>query len=107
MDPQVGDAGCGTIPIGGRRANLAGIRCTLQDFNIAVFGPRDATGYAKTPQDNVGIQYGFNALNDGDHHEQFLKLNEQIGGYDINGQWQPNRMIADPWRREITHASGA
>ena len=31
--------------------------------------------------------------------EQFLRLNEQIGGYDINGQWQPSRMQADPGRR--------
>ena len=72
-----------------------------------MFGPRDATGYAKTPHDNLGIQYGFNALNAGRITvEQFLKMNELIGGYDINGQWQPGRMIADPGAAEITHASG-
>lgn len=88
-------------------ANPTGIRCTLQDFNIAVFGPRDATGYAKSPHDNIGIQYGFNALQAGQiSNEQFLALNESIGGYDINGQWQPNRMTADPGAAEITHASG-
>jgi hypothetical protein len=87
--------------------NLTVIRCTLQDFNIAVFGPRDITGYAKTPHDNVGIQYGLNALNEGKIGvEQFVKLNEFIGGYDINGDWQPNRMQADPGAAEITHRSG-
>jgi hypothetical protein len=107
MDPQVGGAGCDTQPNRWSPANPGGIRCTLQDYNIAVFGPRDATGYAKTPHDNLGIQYGFNALNAGQITlEQFLKLNELIGGYDINGQWQPNRMIADPGAAEIAHASG-
>jgi len=88
-------------------ANPTGIRCTLQDFNIAVFGPRDVSGYAKTPHDNLGIQYGFNALQAGQITvEQFLKLNELIGGWDINGLWAPNRMTADPGAAEITHSSG-
>src|SRR4030095_3665120 len=107
MDPQVGGAGCDTQPNRWSPANPGGIRCTLQDYNIAVFGPRDATGYAKTPHDNLGIQYGFNALNAGQITlEQFLQLNELIGGYDINGQFQPARMIADPGAAEIAHASG-
>ena len=33
-------------------------------------------------------------------------MNESIGGYDINGQWQPARMVADPQAAEIAHASG-
>jgi hypothetical protein len=107
MDPEVGGAGCGTHPNRWSPTNTDGIRCTLQDFNIGVFGPRDATGYAKTPHDNLGIQYGFRALNNGTiTKEQFLKLNEGIGGYDINGQWQAARMVADPGAVEITHQSG-
>lgn len=107
IDPTVGDAGCGGQPTTWSLANLTGIRCTLQDYNIAIFGPRDATGYAKTPQDNIGIQYGYNALNEGKVNvERFVTLNEQIGGLDINGQWQPKRMQADPGAVEITHKSG-
>jgi hypothetical protein len=107
MDPTVGGAGCGTHPDRWSPTNLDGIRCTLQDYNIAVFGPRDATGYAKTPHDNLGIQYGFNALNAGQIPvEHFLKLNERIGGYDINAQWQSGRMQADPGAAEIAHGSG-
>jgi hypothetical protein len=107
MDPEVSGVDCGTHPNRWSLANLGGIRCTLQDFNIAVFGPRDATGYAKTPHDNVGIQYGFNAVNAGQiTPEQFVTLNEQIGGYDINGRWQARRMVADPGAAEIAHGSG-
>ncbi len=107
MDPSVGDQGCGGQTSTWSLTNLTGIRCTLQDFNIAIFGPRDATGYAKTPQDNIGIQYGFNALNAAQlTPEKFVTLNEQIGGYDINGQWQAARMQADPGAVEITHKSG-
>ncbi|NUZ04711.1 DUF6351 family protein [Piscinibacter koreensis] len=107
MDPQVGGADCGTHPNRWSLSNLGGIRCTLQDFNIAIFGARDATGYAKTPHDNVGIQYGLVAVNTGQiTPEQFVRLNEQIGGYDINGQWQSRRMVADPGAPEIAHGSG-
>jgi len=107
LDPTVGGAGCGTHWNVWSTSNLAGIRCTLQDFNIAVFGPRDQTGYAKSPIDNTGILYGFRAVNDGKiSPEQFVMLNEQIGGYDINGQWQASRMAADPGAAEIAHRSG-
>lgn len=107
IDPTVGGQGCGTHPNRWSLANLTGIRCTLQDFNIAIFGARDATGYAKSPLDNVGIQYGLVALNEGKiTPEQFVALNEQVGGYDINGQWQPARMRADPGAAELTHSSG-
>lgn len=104
MDPAVG---CNDPADQWKPTNLKGVRCTLQDFQIAIFGPRDATGYAKTPQDNLGIQYGFVALNNGAiTPEQFVLLNEQIGGYDINGQWQAKRMVADPGAVKIAYSSG-
>lgn len=104
IDPAVG---CGNPADQWSLANPNGVRCTLQDFNIAVFGPRDATGWAKSPMDNIGIQYGFAALNSGAITvEQFVTMNEQVGGYDINGQWQPARSAADPGAAEITHGSG-
>lgn len=107
IDPTVGGGGCGTHPNRWSLANPTGLRCTLQDFNIAVFGTRGASGYAKTPLDNVGIQYGLLALNRGEiDAEQFVALNERIGGYDINGQWQASRMRADEGAAEISHASG-
>lgn len=107
MDPEVGGAGCGGQASTWSLSNLKGIRCTLQDFNIAIFGARDATGYARTPQDNLGIQYGLVALNQGKLAvEKFVALNEGVGGYDINGKWQAARMVADPGAVEITNRSG-
>lgn len=104
IDPTVG---CGNPADQWSPSNPQGKRCTLQDFNISVFGPRDATGFARSPLDNVGIQYGFEALNSGAiTPEQFVTMNEQVGGYDINGQWQPTRMQADPQAAEIAHGSG-
>lgn len=107
MDPEIGAQGCGGQPGTWSLSNLSGIRCTLQDFNIAIFGSRDATGYAKSPHDNTGVQYGLVGLNTGKvSAEKFVTLNEQIGGYDINGKWQASRMVADPGAVEITHRSG-
>ena len=58
-----------------------GVRCTLQDINVNIVGQDPETGFANRALDNVGIQYGFNALNDGVISvDQFLDLNEHIGG---------------------------
>jgi hypothetical protein len=104
IDPAVG---CNNPADQWSVANPTGKRCTLQDFNVAILGTRDATGYARTPQDNIGIQYGYNALNEGRiTPEQFVTVNEMAGGYDINGQWKPGRMQADPQAVEIVHKSG-
>jgi hypothetical protein len=66
--------------------NPSGARCTLQDINVNVFGIDPDTGFARRPLDNVGIQYGLAALNAGVIDvDQFLDLNEHIGGYDIDG----------------------
>jgi hypothetical protein len=67
--------------------NTDGIRCTLQDLNRNEFGIDAKTGYARRPLDNVGVQYGLKAVNAGTISvDQFLELNEKIGGYDVNGQ---------------------
>ncbi len=66
--------------------NPRGLRCTLQDSNRNEFGTDPATGFANRPLSNVGVQYGLKALNDGAITvDQFLDLNQQIGGYDIDG----------------------
>ena len=62
------------------------MRCTLQDGNVNVLGTDPQTGYAYRPVDNVGVQYGLKALNAGTITvDQFLDLNQQVGGYDVNG----------------------
>ena len=71
-----------------------------QDINVNVFGVDPDTGFARRPLDNVGIQYGLAALNAGVIDvDQFLDLNEHIGGYDIDG----NIVAA---RAEMTRGNG-
>ncbi|MFN8160958.1 MAG: DUF6351 family protein [Solirubrobacterales bacterium] len=87
--------------------NPGGIRCTLFDSLIAVYGRDPATGAARRPLDNVGVQYGLQALNEGKIDvDQFLDLNESIGGYDSNGFLQPQRTVADPGASSIASRTG-
>lgn len=86
-------------PVGSPR----GARCTIWDHGAVVYGRDPKTGFARRPLDNVGIQYGLEALNAGAiTKEQFLDLNEKIGGFDIDGNIVPQRMVAD---REATRAA--
>ncbi len=98
--------------------NPAGCRSTFQDFAVAIFGqrPRDAWtaaeraagfGFAKSPFDNVGVQYGLQALNAGTiTPEQFVDLNENVGGLDIDHAYQPSRTVADPGAVRAAYRSG-
>ena len=64
----------------------ADVRCTYQDNLVNVYGIDPATGFARSPWDNVGVQYGLKAFNDGIiTFDQFADLNARIGGHDING----------------------
>lgn len=77
-------------------SNPKGARCTIWDHGAVVYGRDPKTGFARRPLDNVGIQYGFEALNAGViTSEQFLDLNEKIGGFDLDGSVVPQRMAAD------------
>ncbi|MFN8016804.1 MAG: DUF6351 family protein [Acidimicrobiales bacterium] len=79
------------------KANRTGVRCTLQDANRNQVGTDPTTGFAQRPLDNVGVQYGLQALNDGTITvAQFLDLNEHVGGYDIDGNIVAAREQADP-----------
>jgi hypothetical protein len=76
--------------------NPKGARCTIWDHGVAAYGRDPKTGFARRPLDNVGIQYGLEALNAGAiTKEQFLDLNDRIGGFDIDGNIVPVRMVAD------------
>ena len=81
--------------------NPKGVRCTLQDGNVNVLGTDPATGFAYRPLDNVGVQYGLEALNAGTITvDQFLDLNQQVGGYDVNGNPVAARTVGtDPGLR--------
>ena len=47
-----------------------------------VYGTDPDTGFARVPWDNVGVQYGLQALRDGDiTPEQFLEVNAEVGSW--------------------------
>lgn len=95
VDPTVG---CALPPedVYDADTNPDGARCTLADMNVAVLGTDPTTGFARRPLSNVGVQYGLAALDDGTLSPAgFLDLNEAIGGYDIDGDFQPEREAVD------------
>jgi Tannase-like family of unknown function (DUF6351) len=86
--------------------NPTGARATTYDHNVNTFGV-DENGFARRPLDNVGVQYGLAALNAGQiTKEQFLDLNEMIGGLDIDANFIPQRMVADPDATRAAYQTG-
>lgn len=76
--------------------NPKGARCTIWDHGVNTYGKDPATGFARRPLDNVGIQYGLAALNAGVlTKDQFLDVNEKVGGFDIDGNVTTDRMVGD------------
>ncbi len=76
--------------------NPTGVRCTVYDHTVNVYGKDPATGFARRPLDNVGIQYGLKLVNSKVISvEQFLDLNEKIGGFDRDATIVPQRTVAD------------
>ena len=58
----------------------------MQEMRANIYGRDPKTGFALKPQDNVGLQYGLAALQSGAISvEEFLDLNEKIGGNDVDG----------------------
>ena len=78
-------------------SNPDGIRATVYDHTINVYGVDPSTGFAARPLDNHGVQYGLAVLNSGDiSGAQFLALNRDIGGYDADLNHVPTRHRANP-----------
>jgi hypothetical protein len=94
-------SGCGlTSPANkpyNAKTNPSGPRCDFFDTNANLLARDPATRFAYRPTDNVGMQYGLNALNQGwISVADFLELNAAVGGFDIDGHPQSQRMAADP-----------
>jgi hypothetical protein len=78
-------------------SNPDGIRATVYDHTVNVYGYDESTGSASRPLDNYGVQYGLDVLNDGHISKaQFLALNRDIGGFDADLNHVPERHRADP-----------
>jgi hypothetical protein len=88
-------------------ANPHGARPTIFDAAKNIYGIDPATGAALRPFDNVGVQYGLNALNGGViTPAQFLDLNEAIGGVDSDGNYISSRTTGDTEAIRRAYASG-
>lgn len=89
------------------RTNRHGLRCTLYDHAVNVYGRDPVTGFARRFLDNVGVQYGLQALNAGRITKaQFLDLNEKIGGLDIDANFTPERTVGDTAALRLAYESG-
>jgi hypothetical protein len=87
--------------------NPMGPRCDVFDTNANLLGRNRETGFANRPTDNVGVQYGLNALN---MHQlsttEFLELNTLVGGFDVDGHPQPQRMMTNEETLEPVYRGG-
>ena len=87
--------------------NPKGARCDVFDHTVNVYGRDPKTGFARRPLDNVGVQYGLAALNAGTiSKEQFLELNERIGGFDNDGNVAAARSQGDPVAIRAAYRTG-
>lgn len=90
------------------KTNPGGAKCDLYSNQINIFGsiPSDANT-VRRPMDSVGIQYGFAAFNAGTiSAEQFVELNEKMGGYDADGNIISARTVADTTALKIAYQTG-
>ena len=87
--------------------NPKGVRCSLQDNQANVYGRDPKTGAAPQIFDNVGVQYGLSAFNEGKiGADQFLELNQRIGGFDGDGNLVPARSTGDRRALRIAYETG-
>jgi hypothetical protein len=112
-------AGVSSRQLYNEQANPGGVRCTLMDYMINVFGPRPRSawstwekraghGFAGIPLDNVGVEYGLAALQQGlISPAQFVDLNAKIGGEDIDLHPTAARFSADEPALRNDYRSGA
>jgi hypothetical protein len=87
--------------------NPRGTRCTTQEMRSNIYGRDPKTGFARKTQDNIGVQYGLAALNNGAISvDEFLELNAKIGGNDIDGNFVPQRVSGDSAAIRAAYRSG-
>jgi hypothetical protein len=77
--------------------NPNGVRCDARQQLVNQLGVDPTTGFAPSPLDNVGVQYGLAALDAGAiTPAQFTDLNANIGGFDYLGNPSAQRSEASP-----------
>jgi len=85
--------------------NPNGVRCGVWDWMASVFGKTDGGG--NSTRDNTGIQYGLLALRSGAiTAEEFVVLNENVGGVGRDGALRATRAVADPSALDTAYRTG-
>ena len=88
-------------------SNPTGHRCGDSDASAAVWGKTTNGARALTTNDNVGVQYGLKALLAGSiTAEEFVTINERVGGVDVDGNAIATRSTADAAALPIAYRSG-
>ncbi len=101
--------------------NPGGVRCSILDYMINIFGPRPQSvwspmeeaagkGFAGQPINNVGVQYGLGAMQAAPPlltPEQFVSMNEDGGGLDIDINRTTERSVGDRRALRNAYRSGA
>lgn len=76
--------------------NPTGARCSVQDYQAAIWGHSGPGNAAPLPYDNTGVQYGLSALQRRViTARQFVDLNTKIGGLDNEGNFTGQRSAMD------------
>jgi hypothetical protein len=89
------------------RTNPTGVRCSDPDAAAMVWGLASGTSQANQTNDNTGVQYGLRALLSGAiTPEEFVTLNEGVGGSDRDSNIVPRRSVADTAALTIAYRSG-
>lgn len=86
-------------------ANLP--RCNAWSWGESIWGKVPGSNAARDTRDNVGVQYGLRALLDGSiTAEEFVTLNEAVGGTDRDSTLRAQRSTADAEALDIAYRAG-
>jgi hypothetical protein len=90
-----------------REKNPSGVRCDIYDNEVNEYGRDATTHFARRPLDNIGVQYGLTAFKAGKiSAEQFVELNETVGGFDVDGRIVTIRSSADREALRVAYEDG-
>lgn len=88
-------------------SNPTGPRCGALDSAVSIFGKVPGTNFPRDTRDNVGVQYGLRAFVSGAiTAEEFVTLNEQIGGINRDSVRTTTRTTADQEGLEVAYRAG-
>lgn len=87
--------------------NPGGARCSAWDWAASIFGKAADGIRALDTRDNEGVQYGLKALLGGSiSGEEFVTLNEIVGGIDKDANFRSDRSKADLPALDVAYRAG-